>query len=45
MTPNLSSYGNAKQTDRRLIEFLDIENPEIKAFSLDLGIKMTDRTC
>jgi NAD(P)-dependent dehydrogenase (short-subunit alcohol dehydrogenase family) len=45
MTPNFSSYGIAKQTDRRLIEFLDTEYPEIKAFSLDPGILMTGRTC
>jgi NAD(P)-dependent dehydrogenase (short-subunit alcohol dehydrogenase family) len=44
VTPGLSSYGVAKQTDRRLIEFLNVEYPEMKAFSLDPGVVMTERT-
>jgi len=33
--PGVSSYQFAKQIDRRLIEFLVFEYPEMKAFSLD----------
>ncbi|KAI4953457.1 hypothetical protein J4E91_002304 [Alternaria rosae] len=44
VTPGLSSYGIAKQTDRRLIEFLNTEYTDMKAFSLDPGVVMTDKT-
>jgi len=44
VTPGLSSYGIEKQTDRRLIEFLNVEYPDMKAFSLDPGVVRTERT-
>ncbi|KAH6852853.1 hypothetical protein BKA58DRAFT_60766 [Alternaria rosae] len=44
VTPGLSSYGIAKQTDRRLIEFLTTEYPDMKAFSLDPGVVRTNKT-
>jgi NAD(P)-dependent dehydrogenase (short-subunit alcohol dehydrogenase family) len=34
----LSSYGIAKQATNRLVEFLDVEYPELRAFALDPGI-------
>lgn len=36
----LSSYGIAKQATNRLVEFLDVEYSELKAFALDPGIVM-----
>ena len=38
VVPGLSSYGIAKQATHRLVEFLDVEYSELRAFALDPGI-------
>ena len=43
VSSGLSSHQIAKDADRRLIEFLNTEYPEMKAFSLDVGSIRTER--
>lgn len=43
VSSGLSSHQIAKDADRRLVEFLDTEYPEMKAFSLDVGSIRTER--
>jgi NAD(P)-dependent dehydrogenase (short-subunit alcohol dehydrogenase family) len=43
VSSGLSSHQIAKDADRRLIEFLNTEYPDMKAFSLDVGSIRTER--